>query len=559
MKPGLPSLIIELGKTAAESHGLQLESSRKSRSGRLVPKTHLNVAECPDWQDNSGEYENTATMTAIVLYEGEHISDAAGDLLAGFDVVGNVRGLAIKLYPPFGPYEGTPVYEMQIRGDDNGDIIHFQYYDASADEIFDVSEDYTFVIDDIFGNVVTPHELNITTTVDLSIEMGAGWNWFSINAEADDMSLDNVFSALTSTDGDFIKNQSGSAEYYEGFGWYGSLENIDITSMYKMELANSGTLEFTGYPADPLSTPISLMDGWNWIGYIPQNSGGIGEALNSIGDSGIFIKNQTASAEYYNEFGWYGSLDNMYPGDGFMLEMSGDAELIYPDFEDNGGLVRVTDNRELPSMISNWVVNPHAYEYNEAITISVDNLDDNYGDYVGVFVGNECRGIAERRDFPYDDTDSGIYILMAYSDIEEGELLTFKYFNSLENEIVEYTESLEFNSKMHVGNGLEPFGLSREALPAPEEYNLSDAYPNPFNPTTTLSFSVPTEGVVSLNIYDMTGRLVSTLVDGNLEQGYHSITWNGMDSNGHAVSSGMYIYSLNGEGVSITKKMVLMK
>ena len=51
------------------------------------------------------------------------------------------------------------------------------------------------------------------------------------------MSLNNVFSTLTSTDGDFIKNQSGSAEYYEGFSWYGSLENIDITSMYKMELA----------------------------------------------------------------------------------------------------------------------------------------------------------------------------------------------------------------------------------------------------------------------------------------------------------------------------------
>jgi len=57
----------------------------------------------------------------------------------------------------------------------------------------------------------------------------------------------------------------------------------------------------------------------------------------------------------------------------------------------------------------------------------------------------------------------------------------------------------------------------------------------------------------------MTGWLVSTLVDGNLEQGYHSITWNDMDSNAHVVSSGMYIYSLKGEGVSITKKIVLMK
>ena len=49
------------------------------------------------------------------------------------------------------------------------------------------------------------------------------------------------------------------------------------------------------------------------------------------------------------------------------------------------------------------------------------------------------------------------------------------------------------------------------------------------------------------------------LVDGNMEQGYHSMVWNGMDSNGYAVSSGMYIYALQGEGVSITKKMMLMK
>jgi len=235
--------------------------------------------------------------------------------------------------------------------------------------------------------------------------------------------------------------------------------------------------------------------------------------------------------------------------------------LIYPDFGPDAANSEddVLGKVALHRPPSEWNVNPHAYEYNGAITVSIDNLDDNPGDYVAVFAGDECRGFAEWRDFPYDDTDTGIYILMVYSNIEEGDVLTFKYFNSFENEIVEYTEIIEFTSDMVVGNGFDTFGLSRKALPAPEEYSLSDTYPNPFNPTTTLSFSVPTEGVVSLNIYDMRGRLVSTLVDGNLEQGYHSITWNGMDSNGHAVSSGMYIYSLNGEGVSITKKMVLMK
>ena len=159
--------------------------------------------------------------------------------------------------------------------------------------------------------------------------------------------------------------------------------------------------------------------------------------------------------------------------------------------------------------------------------------------------------------FPFND--SYMYIIQAYSNVEDGEELTFKYYDKVNDEVVEYSKTLTFKNYMNVGDGFNTFSLSREVLPAPEEYILSDAYPNPFNPTSTLSFSVPTEGVMSLNIYDMTGRLVSTLVDGNLKQGYHSITWNGMDSNGHAVSSGMYIYSLKGEGVSITKKMVMMK
>ena len=114
---------------------------------------------------------------------------------------------------------------------------------------------------------------------------------------------------------------------------------------------------------------------------------------------------------------------------------------------------------------------------------------------------------------------------------------------------------------MVVGNGMSPFILSSDVnnRSTVEEFVLNDAYPNPFNPTTLLSFSVMKEGHINLSIYDMAGRLVSTLVDGNLEQGNHDMVWDGMDGNGNSVSSGMYIYSLQGEDMSITKKMVLMK
>ena len=159
--------------------------------------------------------------------------------------------------------------------------------------------------------------------------------------------------------------------------------------------------------------------------------------------------------------------------------------------------------------------------------------------------------------FPFGD--SYMYSVMVYSNEVDGEDLTFKYYDKSNDEVVEYTETIEFTNNMVIGDGFKTYSLNSIARPAPEEYILSDAYPNPFNPTTTLSFSVPTEGKINLSIYDMTGRLVNTLVNGHMEQGYYQVTWDGVDATGNAVASGMYIYALQGEGISITKKMVLMK
>ena len=98
-----------------------------------------------------------------------------------------------------------------------------------------------------------------------------------------------------------------------------------------------------------------------------------------------------------------------------------------------------------------------------------------------------------------------------------------------------------------------------DMLAVPEEYQLTQNYPNPFNPTTTISFSIPSEGHVQVSVYDITGRLVTNLVDGNLSEGYHDVIWDGTDMFGSNVSAGLYIYSLQAEGVSLTRKMVLMK
>ena len=89
---------------------------------------------------------------------------------------------------------------------------------------------------------------------------------------------------------------------------------------------------------------------------------------------------------------------------------------------------------------------------------------------------------------------------------------------------------------------------------------LGQNYPNPFNPSTTISFELEASGPVQLRIYDVSGRLVRTLVDDSeLSAGDHQAIWSGQDQSGRAVAAGVYFYNLEVEGYSRTKRMTMVK
>ena len=91
-------------------------------------------------------------------------------------------------------------------------------------------------------------------------------------------------------------------------------------------------------------------------------------------------------------------------------------------------------------------------------------------------------------------------------------------------------------------------------LEAPEGYRLYSNYPNPFNPKTAISYQLPALRFVNLTVYDISGRLVTTLVNGWWDAGYHEVTFNGSH-----FASGIYIYRLNAGDYTASGKMVLMK
>ncbi len=93
----------------------------------------------------------------------------------------------------------------------------------------------------------------------------------------------------------------------------------------------------------------------------------------------------------------------------------------------------------------------------------------------------------------------------------------------------------------------------------PEGFSLAQNYPNPFNPTTTISYRLPESRRVTLDIYNLTGQRVATLVDGVQSAGEHTIEWNSTDNAGNRVASGVYIYRLEAGDFIASKKMTLVK
>jgi hypothetical protein len=93
----------------------------------------------------------------------------------------------------------------------------------------------------------------------------------------------------------------------------------------------------------------------------------------------------------------------------------------------------------------------------------------------------------------------------------------------------------------------------------PSDFGLSQNYPNPFNPTTKIEFTLPKSGFVTLQIYDVLGRKVKTLVSEHLSSGYKSVIWDGKNDDGKDVASGVYFYQLRVGDFSEPRKMVLLK
>ena len=93
----------------------------------------------------------------------------------------------------------------------------------------------------------------------------------------------------------------------------------------------------------------------------------------------------------------------------------------------------------------------------------------------------------------------------------------------------------------------------------PDRFELAQNYPNPFNPSTQIPFTIKTSGTVSIKVFDLQGKEIIKLFNGVKAAGSYHVSWNGKDKFGNIMPSGTYIYQINSNGFSKSKKMQLLK
>jgi hypothetical protein len=181
----------------------------------------------------------------------------------------------------------------------------------------------------------------------------------------------------------------------------------------------------------------------------------------------------------------------------------------------------------------------------------------------GAFVGAEKGPLLREYDTPValmSRSEEGVvFVDLAVMGLDarglnhQGEVLVLRFLGPT------HVQLTKIDARNSANQPLSVTTVRREGEALPARYELLQNYPNPFNPSTTIGFALPQAGEVTLEVYDMLGQSVTTLLHGVKEAGFHQVRWNGLDANQRTVASGVFFYRLKAGAYTQVKSMVMLK
>jgi hypothetical protein len=397
-------------------------------------KTQKQIAEKPDWPVVENLQYNMSIIALISI--DDSINKHPDTIIAAF--VGDAcRG---KISPDTSQ-EGLAFLTISSNMA-SGEDISFKVWDANTEQIISMTDVIQFENQASIGTLNEPYMFK-NGQAEITLNFGVGYHWFSINVMPDDQSINHVFKDLKPAYDDRLIEQVNFA-VYSGTEWVGSLKTFHPLKMYKIKISTAQDFKIQGQAIN-LQT-IALKTGYNWIGFTPQFSMDINTALGTLSpqrDDRLIGQTQFAVFDGHT---WVGSLKLLQPGDGYIIKVSQDCDLIYPD-----QMVSTKRTRHiLPRVQPVWtpVGNQQFNMSVIAVIKDSDGVSMNSNDILAAFVDGECRGIASP-----DPSVSGFVFLTIGSNAGSGveENVTFKVYRANQDKIIDLKESILFENQGELG------------------------------------------------------------------------------------------------------------
>ena len=461
-----------------------------------------SIDEENHWNVDIHEYPYNMSITGIIEING--VEQQTNALEIGAFCNGECRGSQrLTYFPQVDRY----LVFFTLYGD-AGDVMSFRLYDHAVGEELDLSCSSTisFVPDGFMGTAFDPYVFNFNMSVDQVTNFAQGYNWWGTYIEQSNIDGLGMLQEGLGDCGVSIRSQVGFIDYYQGYGWYGSLSSINNESSYKVITNAPCTVTMTGDAAVPSQHPITLGPGWTWIGYVPSTGMSVDAAMAGMdATQGDKLKSQQGYSDYYPGYGWFGSLNTIEPGMGLMYysTSSNPVTFTYPDSGRGGEL-----KRNITAENNHWVPNVYAYHDNMTVMAVVDlndvELNSEHYELAAFTANGECRGSVK---LTYAEPLHRYVAFLTISGKDATEL-SFRLYNAETNEeYYDAEESLDFMANAIVGEADDLYTIHFRGATRMDEFaNRVQVYPNPVNAGERFSI-----GMANVETYPVHVEIVNAL------------------------------------------------
>ncbi len=322
---------------------------------------------------------------------------------------------------------------------------------------------------------------------------------------------------------------------------------VQMASEDPVELPTIGFLENPGAQID-LFQLAGGEQADNWVGYFLEDTKLVTELLDGIAEYIMDVRAQHWALERVEDK-WIGDTESVLNyGDMIIIHVHEDVSFSW------GTSIGPSPDGRTSSQFFAWE------ERAEYVPVYIEHTPENEDEEIGMLVDGVCKGAAVCGDTL---TQINAYVVAEDGTIEDGTVEFVVLDGSRNYRMYDsyrlYDEKLRVRSgsQIDLDDGSRFYYVSLQEEPSQQApvfaFSLS-SHPNPFNPSTTINYSLPADGHVEVSIFNVCGQKVATLVDERLQAGEHAITW---DAGGFA--SGIYLCRMQTAGSAITHKLLLLK